>query len=97
MKVTHQQLQDLLDLIEYGLQFQRDFNDSTSDYSYRMASAETTAFIVSCWIVQKLGYAEGLGGVEVMEALRLDEFPSQQDMITTLQDFLISLGFKIVD
>ncbi len=62
------------ELAEYGAEFQKDFRNE-EDSVYLLGVIEATGYIVSCYLVQHCGF-ESIGGVEVIDALRLDLYPS---------------------
>ncbi len=62
------------ELAEYGVGFQKDFRNE-EDSAYLLGVIEATGYIVSCYLVQHCGF-ESIGGVEVVEELKLDFYPS---------------------
>ncbi len=85
--VSRKQFDDLLDLIEYGMNYQR---GEENDESYIHGVISATGYIVSCWIVQKTfrGNCDGVGCQDVVEALGLEELPTRDKVEPLLRKLL---------
>ena len=70
--------QQLLDVVDYGMEFQRDIDADRRDSMYDYGVIETTGFIASCMIVQWFDYEPGIGGCDVVEALDLTSLPKRK-------------------
>ena len=76
--------QQLLDVINYGVDWQRDFRGD-SQVSYTQGTLDATAFIASCIIVQDFCYSEGLGASDMKDFLELDEAPTPKQVEKNLR------------
>lgn len=83
----------LVDIITYGLEFQRDFVED-NDHSYTLGTIEGTAHIASCCIVQWFD-TEGIGACDVCDYLKLEDFPKRKKIEKRLKKLLKEMGVNI--
>jgi hypothetical protein len=82
----------ILDTLCYGVEFQKNFVED-NDPAYTLGTLEGTAFIASCQIVQWFNldndpHFQGIGGCDLMESLKLEEFPNRKQIDKLLKEFL---------
>jgi hypothetical protein len=79
--------EQLLDVIDYGMEFQRDNKDEEGMADYLTGVVETVGFITSCCIVQWFGHS-GISTQDVVEALELDTLPDRKKIRRMLKRLL---------
>lgn len=89
------QFDRLVDIITWGVDFQRDFKEDDNFYS--LGTVEATGFIASCCVVQWFGFTEGLVWFEVCTALKLSKYPKRKKIRKRLKKLFKSLGLPDPD
>lgn len=89
-----EKFEKLLDIIDYGLEFQRDFKDDEIGLSYTLGTVEGTAHIASCCIVQWFN-TDGIGAGDVSSYLKLEDFPTRKKIEKRLKKLLKEMGVFI--